>query len=620
MNNNFHKQEKAFKAIREQLNYQCIDSEYIKMYHYTILKCLHRSCEMLECHNNDLVCFDNLLIQNDKVFSRILRLIKGKVICAEDIIGRVKAPFIDSMTKPSNNPDIIKESIIACYSIVAGIIFILKECDNEIKTDDVIYLPIEQECTIEYFINRYIKGIVLKPETIDEFNSKKNGKKCFYEYINSYTNHGQNTISIKSEDYSHAKKTVDNKKKILSRHHILGDVEDFSAFSLHDVILMLCKLDAENIRVQKLVNSPSSETAPFLGYSALRQKTARVSSYIFEYLPASSIYKLNSDSFESYFEVYEILRLLSDFTEGIYFGKKYAYFEQYIKIIKSSGQNITKENIPKLLNGFVGYVNEPKAPYEQLFYSTMLLKLASYVKETKAILQYILENRDALTNGTPVLDRKEYKDVQMPLLIDINDIANFIKLIPECAEYEMSILDISGEEWLYYKDLAYKSYKNLFGPVNSVTLIDHLACCQIIKSILNKKNKFKEFKCLNFYDRKTERDIFLEQYGRESQTKQTLSSMLKHAKFTTEDCMLIEQLINTQKFCLFDIDIFSVYQEILNVLKVLDYALTADKVEWASSPYKHLKAGEAILAEWGKVISKLEYFFKNTLNIDVYYI
>ncbi len=84
--------------------------------------------------------------------------------------------------------------------------------------------------------------------------------------------------------------------------------------------------------------------------------------------------------------------------------------------------------------------------------------------------------------------------------------------------------------------------------------------------------------------------------------------------------MLIELLITTQKYCLFRIDIFSVYQEIFNVLEVLDYALTTDKEKWATSPYKHLKAGEAILAEWGKVISKLDYFFKNTLNIPVNYV
>ncbi len=462
MNNNIHKQEKVFKTIREQLNYQCIDSEYIKMYHYTILKCLHRSCEMLECHNNDLVCFDNLLIQDDKVFSRIFTYIKDNVIFAEEIINDVIAPFIKSMTKPSNDPITIKKSIIACYLIVAGIIFMLQERDNEIKTDDVIYLPIEQECTIEYFIDRYINGIVLKPETIDEFNSKKNGKKCLYEDINSYTKHGQNTISIKSEDYSHANKTVKNTKKILSYHHILGDIKDYSTFSLNDIILMLRKLDAENIRVQKLVDSPSSETSPFLGYSALRQKTARVSSCIFEYLPVSSIYKLNSDSFESYFEVYEIFRLLNDFTAGLYFGHKYEYFEQYIKIIKTSGQNITKENIPKLLNGFVGYVKEPKDPYEQLFYSTMLLKLASYVKETKAILHYILKNRNVLINEIPELKDEVYNKRKMPMIF-VDNLVKRLRRFLVYFEDEMSLLNIPEDKEIYYKDSAYQIYKKYGG-------------------------------------------------------------------------------------------------------------------------------------------------------------
>ena len=67
--------------------------------------------------------------------------------------------------------------------------------------------------------------------------------------------------------------------------------------------------------------------------------------------------------------------------------------------------------------------------------------------------------------------------------------------------------------------------------------------------------------------------------------------------------MIFKALIDTQKYCLYNIDIFSVYQENIKILDVLEYALSSPKFKYATSPFKHLKAGIAITEEWSKMIS-----------------
>lgn len=69
--------------------------------------------------------------------------------------------------------------------------------------------------------------------------------------------------------------------------------------------------------------------------------------------------------------------------------------------------------------------------------------------------------------------------------------------------------------------------------------------------------------------------------------------------------MIFKGLIDTQKYCLYNIDIFSVYQEIIKILDVLEYALSSPDFKYATSPFKHLKAGIAITEEWSKIIPEI---------------
>ncbi len=611
----------TYRRILESLNFAGIGSEYLGMYHYTILKCINQTYKLACGIKLDSCCFDHCSLKNRTPFYEIRKILYSKKINIDEFINCAILPFLppNSFEVPSQNNVVVYSSLTACYLITATVVsFLLDEgkIDKNNDGNTVVYLPIEQDCTLGYFIGRYIEHQVLHPETTAEYNDRENAKKEYYYNI-SKINQSEDTDSMfQSEIYSHSKKINDNMRDILKRHLMLGESEDFSAYTYNDIVLMLYKLESENTRVHKVVESPSSETMPFLGYSALRQKTAQISGDIFEHLPTKIIYEINSNCSQTYFEVNEIIRQIYLFAEALYFGNKQEYFEEFIELLRSNISSITIDSIPTLIESFTGVITEPQNPFEELINCTSLLKLASFVKETRAILHYIIENSSTFTTNVPIIHDKYYIGKIFPMIIQ--ESKQYLHSMMKTIDYEMTTLGIpeNVEEQKNYIDSVYRIYKNLWGPVIDAPLIDHMACTQIIKSIKDKR--FKNFNCLNFYGRRTRKDgIFRAQYNRESQNTQTLSSMISHDKFTTEDCMLIMSLIDTQKYCFFNIDIFSVYKEILKVLDVLDYVLTADNLDYAKSPFRHLRAGEAVLNEWGKVIPGLADYFNNTLKIPV---
>lgn len=74
--------------------------------------------------------------------------------------------------------------------------------------------------------------------------------------------------------------------------------------------------------------------------------------------------------------------------------------------------------------------------------------------------------------------------------------------------------------------------------------------------------------------------------------------------------MIFKALIDTQKHCLNNIDIFLVYQESIKILDVLEFALSSPNFKYATSPFKHLKSGIAITEEWSKIIPDLIELFR----------
>lgn len=611
----------TYQWIRESLNFDSITDENLSMYHYTILKSINQTYRLACGIKFDSCCFDHGSLKNRTPFLGIIKFLSSEKINIDKIVHCAILPFLplNSFDMPSNNNVVVYSSLTACYLITATVVSVLLDkgiIDRNNDENALVYLPIEQDCTLGYFIGRYIDRQVLSPETTAEYNVKENAKKEYY-YSISRINQNEDTDSMsQSEVYSHGKKINDNMRNILKRHLMLGESEDFSAYTYNDIVLMLYKLDSENTRVHKIVESPSSETMPFLGYSALRQKTAQISSKIFEYLPTKKIYEINSNCSNPYHKVDRIICQLYLYTESLFRGNKQGCFEEFIKLHGSTISNITIDSIPAIIDSYVGVITEPTNPFEELLHCTSLLKLASYVKETRAILHYIIENTNSFTTDVPIIQDQYYKGKRLPMIIQEcgQDVFSMIHVI----DYEMTKLGIpeNVKQQNNLIDSVYKIYKNLWGPVVDAPLIDHMACAQIIKSTNEKR--FQKFNCLNFYGRRSRKDdIFRAQYDRESQNTQSLSSMISHDKFTTEDCMLMLWLMQTQILCFFNIDIFTVYKEILKVLDVLDYVLTSDELDYAQSPYQHLKAAEAVLNEWEKVIPVLTDYFNNSLKIPI---
>lgn len=591
-------------SIRDQLDFKHFKGEYFEMYHYTILKSVFSVYTFLGHNETEPVCFDYLANGSQKYFSTIESSLKKVVPSVTFHLNCIKKLFADknSFEAPSNVPEDIINALASCYYLLAIAVIDKQYKKVAIDNENIIYLPIEQECTLEYFIGKYVdkashnSNVESKGEFYRAIQETKNGDKISdAEFGESY-----------NDLYSHGKLTSDRKAKLLGLHQLLGDTGP-----LNEIVLMLLELENNGIRLQKLVEAPSSESMPFLGYSAIKSQCARVSSLILNHLPISSVYKLTTNVFESYFEAKEIMRILSEFTEAIYFGGKTSGMEKYLEILSRNSSGINRDSLPSLLNSCENYVQEPADQYEMLYYSTLLFKLASFIKQKASILRYIINNKEAFSCD---LSNSLLAFNYLHRQVFFRESNNTMK---ELFDFEQTHLDISPKKWEELKSTVYKVYCNLWGKAEKVSFIDHIACCKIVNTIGKKPSPFAKFTGLHFYGRRDRSGVFYDQYGRESQNSQTLSSMIKHDKFTTEDCMLIEMLIDTQKYCFFGIDIFAVYQQIMNVLDVLEYALISDEPGFAKSPYMHLKACEAVLNEWGKIIPELVVFFRNTLNIPV---
>lgn len=584
---------------REYIN--CV---YWPMYHYTILKCVQSIYEFIGGNEIESVCFDYLAIDNLDITKKIHDFIKEQEPSATEIIEYVKKPFEkpNSVNSPSEDYKVVLSSVLSCYFLFAAV-YLKKHATDKIDNNQIIYLPIEQECTLNYFVHRYINQ-----DEVCQCPEPHDNKKYYYKINEIVCGKAQTDSEMISTIYSHSNTRNKNKKKIANRHLIIGENESYSQASLDEIILLLLNLDIQDIRVQKMVESPSSETMPFLGYSALNEKMALVSEAIYNYISSQDLFLINSIFFAGYFQVFQILRLLDEFTDSLKNNGK-EYFDKYLTILKKYSSKITSESICDIIKAKYQDDDDDEIndPFVQLLFSTILLKFSSYIKEKTTVLKYIIKNKSALSPTVSV--EHSHRDI---IFYNRKDIIEFL------SRSDNDVPKLSDKELNDCIDTVFKIYCQLWGQPYQVDGLDYLACYQVVKAI--KSNKYKRFKSLNFYKRRNQNDIFKETYHIESQDAEHLSAKLTHEKFTTEDCMIFKTLIDTQKHCLNNIDIFLVYQESIKILDVLEYALSSPDFKYATSPFKHLKAGTAITEEWSKmipdIIELLRTFGKNINGIS----
>ena len=127
-------------------------------------------------------------------------------------------PFLppNSFDMPSNNNVVVYSSLTACYLITATVVSFLLDkgmIDRNNDENALVYLPIEQDCTLGYFIGHYIDRQIRSPETTAEYNVKENAKKEYY-YSISRINQNEVTDSMLQSEVFLSSKIVTLSPKI----------------------------------------------------------------------------------------------------------------------------------------------------------------------------------------------------------------------------------------------------------------------------------------------------------------------------------------------------------------------------------------------------------------------
>lgn len=208
--------------ISDQFNFGVIRDEYVNIYPHTILKSL--GCVYDLATNNsskDIACFDIQTVSLKGIFSDILDWLQSNYqLDISDIIDRAILPYIDpfSFEKPSSNPKTIRDALVACYEIIGIILILYLENNKEIDRDRLIFLPIEQECTLDYFVDRYVNKTMLHPETIEEFDNDNNAKRNHYTSLDQFSQHKEDIEMLQTDSDIYivmAKKIPTTKRKLV---------------------------------------------------------------------------------------------------------------------------------------------------------------------------------------------------------------------------------------------------------------------------------------------------------------------------------------------------------------------------------------------------------------------
>ena len=156
---NFSELQKTLEGIGKIIKFDndFINHIYLPMYHYTILKCVQSIYKFIGGNEIESVCFDYLAINNLYVIENIYEYIEDQEPYSSNIIKYITKPFAEpnSVNAPSEDYKVVFSSVLSCYFLYAAV-YLKKHTTDKIDNNQIIYLPIEQECTLDYFIHRYI--------------------------------------------------------------------------------------------------------------------------------------------------------------------------------------------------------------------------------------------------------------------------------------------------------------------------------------------------------------------------------------------------------------------------------------------------------------------------------
>lgn len=594
-----------YEFVEKHLDFIMDENTYLNVYCYTIIKSFDVALELELNADSDNKKFNNRFQHKNHTFDDAVYTANAEKVIAKllDYFGERKllfdnlSAFIDlynliNDTATSYDLMLLKELFICSYKTLIDIF--LYKADNLEKKDILenhsftyFYLPIETDCTVSYFVHRYISPIEfafpydMGSKTTAE---KRDRKELFRDFAGSeYIDY--NAIN------SRAGYIIDRKSELLKE---LGVSENTSETRKDQKHLKLVKLlvdlerdcgNGKSLRVQNLLSQPSAETIPYQSHSLLKNHISVLMGELYKEFNVSKIHRLIDNQIESYF----CLQIGESKNSEIPFAIRTCCrdiesdYKEYIEWIQSASDEFHAEQYNK--DSYISLVDNPTSCIEKMICRVLVFKNLSLLNEKTTIYKYIIENED-----------KFIKDFVLPTDSILNQIVYFEKSLDEQQQCLLDIERILKMNNLKITDLnkyhesIVRVYTNLWGEIYYINFVEYLSALLVMYSI--NKNKYKKFKYSPFHYRR-DKIAFTEAYNISSQSSATPKTIIGHEIYTSEESHLILKMIDTQKLLLAGFNAFDLYR----VFKA-DFELISEYYRNKESVFKALDNGNKAVQIW----------------------
>ena len=597
--------------VNKVLDFGIVENEYYHIYRYTIIKSLLvvTSLDFNDIAKNNL----DTLIQYSPIFDSIYMDGIAARIIKEKKLDFLLKDNIDNLTKLSINEKVkdilqlwkhdtldtnykkyVKKAFLSAYNILQMIILVklnrVYECKEitDVKTylEDIkalpMFLPVEQECTVSYFLYRYFKNYPSSKWALgsDNMENVSNSKKEFYEYILK----DDNSDRMVSEVYTYAKKVLKRKRDMLMKEQLIAGEDLLSDDDDIDKLIAFLQQCTDTVRFKEYISAPSTETIPYLGHSVLVEITALLLGEFYKEVPLREIYRLQGETMEGIFQLYETQKKLTD----VAFDIRSNHFDKKAMSTLISDLGIVNDKI--LEKDVVNHTIIPnkgtvfsnvRSIFALVIQSIYLLKLRSYLYQEEKVLEYIAVNRECFKTSLPGMNRTETSSViyfNKPLSKQVVRISKHgeEKVVSELFKQDLGLDDKMIEE---FHASATKIYRSLMGDVEFVDVTDYCACYQLLVNI--KTQNFTLYDYSHYYKRKV---LHKEKYNYTPQKSYRLQTIIANEVLTTEERYLFEKLINAQKSIIVGFDLISVYEQLGCIIGSINSYFSCTSEEWFSSP------------------------------------
>lgn len=608
--------DKKYELVENNLDFIMDKNTYLDVYRYTIIKSFdvalkldfdsyqktkkdYSHDESFEQETSKKYTFDDelYLSHSDQIMIEIEKYYSDNKLQYANVINFNNTYNLIRDTTTKRDLLLLKRLFIYSYRILVDI-FLHKAEKYEKKVIleergfDYFYLPIETDCTISYFIHRYISPI----EYISPFDM--GGKVSFNKYdkdmLSKQLAFSENASYelISSESFL----AISRKSDILKALGVSDNSKEMREDQNHlKLVKLLVDLERNNsLRLQNLLNEPSAESMPYQSHSLLKKYISFLMGELYKEFSVSQIHCLIENQIESYFcmQLGESKNSIIPFTFYKYTAHREKYYSEFIELMKSASAEFQAELHNKDL--YNSLVTPPSNCIEKMVYKVMVFKNLSLLNEKITVYKYLIENQEKFNSS-----------FSLALDSPVNQIV-YLNKEPEeqlqCFEDIKTLLKnngikISKSQIEKFHDSIDKIYKNMWGDVQCVRFIDYLAALLVVHSL--KTKEFPLFKYTPFLHR---RDIavFKEAYITSPQAAAIPKTIMKHKIYPSEESHLILKMIDAQKLLMAGFDAFELYE----IFKA-DFEKIMESYNNEESIYDALDSGNKVVQMWAQKMMKV---------------